>query len=62
MRCHPKDSIKKLCNNSDIEDPSNSFSITKKRTLTQQKAKLGEEIVQIFPQRMNLKLRISEFW
>lgn len=62
VRCHPKDSIKKLCSNSQIEDPLNAFTITKERTLTQQKAKSGEEIVQIFPQRMNLKLRISEFW
>lgn len=60
-RCHSMVSIDQICVKSFIENPRNASIVSENRKLTQGRAKPGEKIVQIYPQRMNLKLRISEF-
>lgn len=59
-KCLSNDSINGLCDRNFIENPRNSPKILEFKQLTQGGAQAGEKIVQIRPQKMSLKLRISK--
>lgn len=60
-RCLSTDSMNGSCERNFIENPINEHNITMRKPLTQRWPTKGQEIVQIYPQRMSLKLRISKF-